>query len=250
MPHLMPAFQPCIFANSIPLVLGAPAISLTGTVFAQITGNGNNSGEFNIQNTNSGALASTDFIVNADNATSTTNYGDFGINSSTNTDATFTGFAAGDVYIYAATQNLDLAAPSAKNVNFFAGGFLTANKVATFGPTSATLYTTTFDQYGHFSPSPTSTPTIASGACGTGTNGSISGTDQSGLITIGAVATVSCAVTFGHSYATAAKACTFSPATSASASTTVLAYISAISVSGFTLSGSVLASTSFYYHCI
>jgi hypothetical protein len=106
-----------------------------------------------------------------------------------------------------------------------------------------------FDQYGHFAPSQASSPSIASGACGTGTNGSISGTDQSGKITISSAVTTACAVTFGNNYTTAPKACVFSPASSASAATTVLAYISALSASGFTLSGSVLASTSFYYEC-
>jgi hypothetical protein len=94
------------------------------------------------------------------------------------------------------------------------------------------------------------TPTIASGACGTGTNGTIAGTDLSGKITIGAVATTDCAVTFGETFAAAPAACTFSPADSASAGVGVLPYISAIGTTGFTLSGTALASTSFYYVCL
>lgn len=100
----------------------------------------------------------------------------------------------------------------------------------------------------HITPSAT-TPTIASGACGTGSNGTITGSDHAGKITIGAAATTACAVSFGTTFAAAPTACTFSPASSASAATTVLAYISAISTTGFTLSGAVLASTSFYYQC-
>ena len=93
------------------------------------------------------------------------------------------------------------------------------------------------------------TPSIASGACGTGTNGSITGSDQAGKITIGASATTACAVTFGSTWSTAPRACTFSAASSGAAAVTVLPYISATSATGFTLSGAVLASTSFYYQC-
>lgn len=93
-------------------------------------------------------------------------------------------------------------------------------------------------------------PTIASGACGTLSNGTISGTDQSGKITIASATTTSCAVTFGSSvWASAPEGCVITPASAASAAVTVLAYVSAIGTTGFTVSGSVLASTSFYYHC-
>jgi hypothetical protein len=103
---------------------------------------------------------------------------------------------------------------------------------------------------GHISMSTGNTPTIASAACGALTNGTITGTDQEGKITIGAATTTTCAVTFGSStWPSAPTGCTFSPASAASAALTVLPYISAVSSSGFTLSGSVLASTSFYYHC-
>jgi len=102
----------------------------------------------------------------------------------------------------------------------------------------------------HLTVSTAFTPTIASGACGTGTNGTISGTDQDGKVTIGAASTTSCAITFGSStWASGPNACVITPATSASAAVTVLPYISAIATTGFTLSGAVLASTSFYYHC-
>jgi hypothetical protein len=110
--------------------------------------------------------------------------------------------------------------------------------------------TTTTTSTGHSSPSTGNTPTIASAACGALTNGTISGTDQDGKITIGAATTTACAVTFGSStWASGPNSCTFSPASAASAALTVLPYISALSASGFTLSGSVLGSTSFYYHC-
>lgn len=110
--------------------------------------------------------------------------------------------------------------------------------------------TGTFSSSGHLSSSTSNTPTISSGACGSGTNGTIAGTDQDGKITVGAATTTTCAVTFGSTtWVTGPNSCTFSPASAASAAVTVLPYVSAVSSSGFTLSGSILATTSFYYHC-
>ena len=124
------------------------------------------------------------------------------------------------------------------------------NTTAIGASTPSTGAFTSLASSAHASVSTGATPTIASGACGTGSNGTISGTDQSGKITIGASATTACAVTFGSStWSNGPTACTFSPATAASAAVPVLGYISALSASGFTLTGSALANTSFYYTC-
>jgi hypothetical protein len=95
------------------------------------------------------------------------------------------------------------------------------------------------------------TPTIASGACGTGTNGTISGSNQSGTITIGSATTSSCAVTFGSGPITAPNACLIFPgnATAAAAGTT-LAQAGAPSTTGWTFTGSALASTVYRYLCL
>lgn len=95
----------------------------------------------------------------------------------------------------------------------------------------------------------TGLPTIASGACGTGTNGTIAGDNQSGIITIGAVATTSCAVTFSKTLANAPKSCVAFPGNATAAGATILAHIDTIAATGFTLSGAVLASTKFNFHC-
>lgn len=106
---------------------------------------------------------------------------------------------------------------------------------------------------GHNDPdiSPASgTPTIASGACGTGTNGTIAGSNASGLITIGAVATTSCAVSFSATLAAAPNACQITPANAAAAATgTTVARVGAPSTSGFTITGSALANTVYGYSC-
>lgn len=106
------------------------------------------------------------------------------------------------------------------------------------------------DSTGHLNLSGKAAPSIASGACGTGTNGTITGSDQSGVITVGAVATTACAVTFGSTWAVAPKSCVFSAANAGAVGATVLPFISAISQTGFTLSGTALASTSFGFQCL
>lgn len=97
----------------------------------------------------------------------------------------------------------------------------------------------------------TGTPTIASGACGTGTNGTIAGDNQAGTITIGAAATTTCTVSFSATLNAAPKACVISPDNAAAATwATTLARVSSKSTGGFVVTGSALANTTFDYHCI
>ncbi|HEY6030506.1 MAG TPA: hypothetical protein VIU44_08085 [Gaiellaceae bacterium] len=94
-------------------------------------------------------------------------------------------------------------------------------------------------------------PAIASGNCGTGTNGSVAGTNQSGAITIGASATTTCQVDFSATLAAAPNACVIFPAnaTAAAAGTTV-ARVSAITTAHFIVTGSALASANYYFICL
>lgn len=94
------------------------------------------------------------------------------------------------------------------------------------------------------------TPTIASGACGTGTNGSISGTNQSGVITIGAVGTTTCTIGFSATI-TAPNACLIFPGNAAAAATgTTVARVGAPSTTQWVITGSALASTIYSYICL
>ena len=102
---------------------------------------------------------------------------------------------------------------------------------------------------GHLATSTTAT-SIVSGNCGTTTNGTVSGTDQAGLITIGSAATTACKVTFGSTFAAAPKACIVMAANAGAIAATTLPYISTIATTYFTLTGAVLASTSWYYMCL
>jgi len=70
-----------------------------------------------IQNSNTGATASTDYIVNNSNSTDTTYYGDFGMNSSG-----FTGSGAfnqpNNVYLTATTADLAIGTTTANAIHF------------------------------------------------------------------------------------------------------------------------------------
>lgn len=95
-------------------------------------------------------------------------------------------------------------------------------------------------------------PTIASGACGTGTNGAVvaGSTDQSMKITIGAAATTTCTISFSATLSPVPKSCVFSPMNAAAIAAGALPFIAAPSGTGVVLSGSVLASTNWAIHCM
>ena len=92
--------------------------------------------------------------------------------------------------------------------------------------------------------------TIASGACGATTNGTVAGTNASGLITIGSASTTSCTVSFSATLAVAPNACLVMAANAAAIAATTLPYISAITTGHFVLTGAVLGSTNWYYLCL
>jgi hypothetical protein len=96
-------------------------------------------------------------------------------------------------------------------------------------------------------------PTIASGACGTTTNGAvISGsTNQSGSITIGAAATTTCTITWSATLAIAPNACVFFPMNAAAAATgTTVARSGIPSTTQVVLTGAALANANYGYICL
>ncbi len=92
------------------------------------------------------------------------------------------------------------------------------------------------------------TPTIASGACGATTNGTLSAaaSDQSGEIIIGSATTATCTITFGLANTTAPRAVILQAANAAAATALSGEYVSSISTTAFVITGT-LASTSWYY---
>lgn len=96
-----------------------------------IAGNTNNFVQATISNLNSGNNASSDWVAGNNLSTNTTYYGDFGMNSSGYTQATYSGEAANDVFLDSSDSNLDLEAASTTGnfgIKFFTGGATTASQ--------------------------------------------------------------------------------------------------------------------------
>ena len=116
----------------------------TGTPFANSTASFFSSvdaySQINYQNLSAGNSASTDYIATADNGTDTTNFVNFGINSSTYNLGTFTIAGANESYLYSQSTSLAIGtATVGAFTKFFQGGTLTANEVARFAPTTNNL---------------------------------------------------------------------------------------------------------------
>lgn len=128
-------------ATNSPLTVnnGGTGTALANSV-ASFFGNVNSYSQINYQNLNAGTSASTDLVLTADNGSDTTNYVDFGINSSTYNLGTFTIAGINDGYMYSQSTNLAIGVATAgKSVQFFQGGTLAANEVARFAPTTNNL---------------------------------------------------------------------------------------------------------------
>lgn len=94
------------------------------------------------------------------------------------------------------------------------------------------------------------TPTIANNACGSTTQGTVSGHNQAGKITVGTVNVTACTVSFSATLGTAPDACELTAAnTTAAAQGTALAYVSSVSTTNFVITGVALAGAAYYYHC-
>ena len=138
--------------------INAIVAGLTNTLLpntaASFTTNVNNYSQVTFQNKNTGADATADFILTADNGSDSTNYGDFGIINSGYDNATPTNSLgnivyAADTYIYAQGNlsntsqsggNLVIGTTtSAKTVKIFAGGATNNNLVANISNTGVAV---------------------------------------------------------------------------------------------------------------
>ena len=71
-----------------------------------------------LQNTNAGAAASTDIVVSSDGGTATTNYGNFGINSSGYSAAGSVLNSPGTVYLYSQSTDLAIGTNTSNAIHF------------------------------------------------------------------------------------------------------------------------------------
>jgi len=108
-------------------------IGAGGTVFPRsllsIYGNTNNYIQSNIQNLSSGTSASSDFVVTANDGTDSTNYGDFGINSSGYSNSSYFPLQKPhSVYLYSNGSSLVMGTAVNDSIIFHTNGTLAANK--------------------------------------------------------------------------------------------------------------------------
>jgi hypothetical protein len=103
-------------SNKGALNYGTLSYSDTG-IFASYQTSVNSYAQMIIQNSNNGTAASADLVVSSDGGTASTNYGDFGINSST-----FSGpgplNAASMVYLYSQSTDLTIGTNTANAIHF------------------------------------------------------------------------------------------------------------------------------------
>jgi hypothetical protein len=113
-------------ANDL-LYVGANSGAFTNSI-GHFQRSANSYAQVNVFNPNSGASASGDYIVTADNGTDNTNYIDLGIGSSAYSDASYTIVGANDGYLYTNGGNLAIGTQSSKYIVFHTGGTLASNE--------------------------------------------------------------------------------------------------------------------------
>jgi hypothetical protein len=87
-------------------------------IWASYQGNVNNYAQMILQNTNSGMQASTDIVVSSDGGTATTNYGNFGINSSGYSAAGSVLNSPSTVYLYSQSTDLAIGTNTSNAIHF------------------------------------------------------------------------------------------------------------------------------------
>ena len=150
------------FTGVITLVgVGGGTPSVVSNVVYQAYGTVTSWLQNNIQNLSANASASTDYIVTADTGTDSTNYIDFGINSSAYSVGSWTINGALDGYLYTQSGNIAVGTATAgKNLVLFTGGTLAANARLTLSDTLATHSTAVTISSGALTLSALSTGTL------------------------------------------------------------------------------------------
>ena len=121
-----------------------------------------------LQNTNNGTSASTDYIVSSNNGTSTTNYGDFGINSSSFSAGTGALNQPSTVYLYSQSTDLAIGTNSSNALHFVVNGAVNATDAMTINAASSVAFNGQYGSMGQQLVSQgSSTPPIWANAGGT-----------------------------------------------------------------------------------
>lgn len=155
---------------------GTPAtIGLTNCL-ADFTTTANSYGQINLRNASSGANASGDIIITADNGSDTTNFIDLGINNSGFSVGSWTINGANDGYLYTSDGNLSIGAINAsvaKYISFFTGGTLISNERMRINATGVGISTTNPSQSLHVQGNARVTGAIYDSTNSPGTSGQV-----------------------------------------------------------------------------
>lgn len=115
-----------------------PSTSADVNIFASFTSSVNTYNQIILQNTNTGSAASTDFVVNNNNSTATTYYGDYGMNGSgwTGTAGTNSFNAPNMVYLTSTTADLAIGTTTSNSIRFVVNSGADALLINTSGNVS------------------------------------------------------------------------------------------------------------------
>ena len=166
--------------------------------------------------------------------------------ANTTISAGYSIYAAGPTY----TQSHSVAAQFVPTSSIISGNsmYLPASNTIGFSTNATAAGVIDADQNWRIGGS--GTPTIASGACGTGTNGSIAanGNNQGFEVDIGSAATTTCTITFANSgFVTAPREAQLTAHNAAAAAQgTTLAYVSSLGTTTMVITGSALANANYY----
>jgi hypothetical protein len=106
--------------SATPVTMANAAIRATGSVDSTF--------QIDVRNASATANASSDIVATASNGTDATNFVNFGINSSAYAVGTWTINGASDGYLYTSDTALSIGTAANKELNFFTGGTLLANR--------------------------------------------------------------------------------------------------------------------------
>ena len=128
-----------IFASTKVQIGNAAGFDFGSNAVIEIDQNANSYIQVVIQNANSGINASGDLVITTDTGNDSVNYVDFGINSSTYSNATYGLTGPLDAYLYSSDSQLVLGTASVEDVVIHAGGVAATNRVLTVNTSAVTV---------------------------------------------------------------------------------------------------------------
>jgi len=123
---------------------GTTPITLSNAI-ADLESTANSYIQCQVRNASSGVNASSDYVATADTGTDSTNYINFGINSSAYSQSSWTINGALDGYLYTSNSNLSIGTASSNYLNFFVGGTYLSNEALRINSSKHVLVGSQYD---------------------------------------------------------------------------------------------------------